>query len=188
MNPNSTVRAAVLRALTLAGCGVLAACGGTDALDIYEVCAIDVTLEPTSGAPGTEISVVGTPLTEVRDTRLLVGGVRATVTSVVRESCDTCDICRVYSSCPPCGICLGLGTGLEQAGLDRVQCFGDPLADPPVIGDCAACVETMTFVVPDVTAGPTSVLIMNRNGQSEAVAFEVLPGATDTAEDTASVP
>lgn len=166
------------------------ACGST-AVDEYEVCVLDVTFEPTSGAPGTEIAVTGTTLTEVRDTRVEVGGVRATVSSVVREGCDTCDECRFDAGCAPCGLCPGLDLEPDV----RTACFGDPLADPPIVGDCAACTESMVFVVPEVAPGPTSVVIFNRNGQSEPVAFEVLPGATtptdtgaDTATETTSVP
>jgi hypothetical protein len=191
---------------------LLVACNAA-VVDEYEICSLEVTLAPSSGAPGDTILVTGTPFTEVRDTRVEVGGARAAIEDVSRldntcegsvcltdedcESCDgtcdlekgqcvtastyycgLCDVCRGEAGCPPCGTCQGL----EFEPADRRDCFGDPLADPPVIGACDRCVETIEFVVPQLPAGLTSVVVLNRNGQSEATAFEVLPGPPVTGD------
>jgi hypothetical protein len=160
----------------------LAACQG-GAFEEYEICSIDVlSVTPLSAAPGDEVAIVGTPLSEVRDTRIEVAGVRATVTSVVREDCESCDACRADAGCAPCGTCAGIG--LEATVRDA--CFGDPLADPPTEGSCAACTENLAFVVPEVPAGPATVLILNNNGQGQVAGFEVLPSTSDTADTAAS--
>jgi hypothetical protein len=193
---------------------LLVACNAT-VVDEYEICSLEVTLEPASGAPGATIVVTGTPFTEVRDTRVEVGGVRAEVSLVLRADrnvcedfvcvtsedcggcsdeatcedgqcvappsdyyCGLCDLCRADAGCAPCGIC----EGLEFEPSVRTECFGDPLGATPVLGACDQCVETIEFVVPQVPAGLTSVLVLNRNGQSEATPFEVLPGPDPTGD------
>ena len=39
---------------------------------------------------------------------------------------------------------------------------------------CDLCVETTTFVVPDVAAGPTTVVLVNQWGSTEGLPFTVL--------------
>ncbi len=157
---------------------------GTTAGDIYEVCTIDAALEPSSGLPGEVVSVTGGPFSEVsgeaaRDTRVEVGGVAATVVSVVREGCDACDTCRDEAGCPPCGLCNG--RLLEQAR--RLDCFGDPFADPPTTGDCGACEQSMTFEIPaGAPIGPTTVWIVTRDGASDPIPFVVTGPAPTTGE------
>ncbi|MEQ1502662.1 MAG: hypothetical protein ABMB14_10545 [Myxococcota bacterium] len=165
-------------------CVIFAVLGGCSStvVEEFETCQIDLTLTPAEGAPGAEIVATGTPLSEVRDTRVEVGGVAATVSAVVRDGCDTCDSCRSDAGCAPCGLCAGLA--LEAAARDA--CFGDPLADPPSPSSCDACVESMTFVVPDAPPGLTTVFVVNRNGQSLAIPFEVLPGASTTGDTGAT--
>jgi hypothetical protein len=122
------------------------------------------------------VSWIGTPLTELRDTRITVGGIDAVVVSVVRDDCGTCDACRVDAGCSLCGPCDG-------AALDpnpREVCFGDPLAG--TIGRCADCVETLTFEIPTtVPPGPAAVWVINRNGISpvqEVVVSELGTGGS----------
>jgi hypothetical protein len=62
-----------------------------------------------------------------------------------------------------------------------VSCFGDGLADPPITPVCDACVESLAFVVPDAAPrGATTVLIVNANGATPSLSFEVLGAPPDT--------
>ena len=198
---------------------LLVACNNV-ALDEYETCSLDVILSSPSGAPGDRIVAKGTPYTEVRDTRVEVGGMRAFVESVDRLdeeplqgqactdapgdttcvacggacvdgacdcprtalTCEICDECRDEAGCAPCGECAGVDLEASR----RIDCFGDPLAQPALPGACAGCEETMTFLVPSLPAGLTSIVIFNRNGQSEAIPFEILASDTASTGDTAS--
>lgn len=187
---------------------LLSACSAT-AVDEYEVCALEVALASPAGAPGDAITLTGTPFTSVRDTRVEVGGVPATVELVKRVDigecaertcasngdcsdcggicggdglcaptfhCGECDTCRDQAGCAPCGLCQGLT--LEPGR--RIECFGDALEG--TVGHCDQCQETMIFVVPAVPPGLTAVFVTNRNGQSEAIPFEVLPGPAGTGD------
>ena len=167
----------VLRVLPVV---LLAACGVTT-IDEYELCSLDAAVAPPAALPGATVSVTGGPYTEVRDTRVDVGGVPAEVLDVTRnESCAECDTCRREARCPPCGVCTG---DLITDASRRAACFGDGV----IAGVCSACVETMSFVVPEGVAGQTSVWIVNRAGTSGQVPFEVLGGvAPDTGETGAT--
>lgn len=156
-------------AVALSGCA-------NAVIDEFETCALDLVPVASEGAPGDTIVLTGGPMSEVRDTRVEVGGVRAQVVEVTRDGCETCDGCRVDSGCAPCGLCAGIPLATE----DRVACFGDPLASPAVPSSCDACLEAMAFVVPDLAAGFVAVLVINKNGQSDALPFRVL-GVPDTA-------
>jgi hypothetical protein len=158
--------------------GWLVGCA-TGTVDVFQTCELDLALSPAAAAPGTTVSASGGPYTNVRDTRVSIGGVRAEVTSVERVGCLTCDTCRLDADCAPCGPCFGIELTSEQ----QDACFGDGLADPPIPPACDACVETMAFVVPDgAPVGTTAVYVVNANGASGLVPFEVLAGASETSD------
>ena len=183
-------------ALFASGCG-------PQTLDLYETCDLDLSLEQRSGAPGDSIVVLGGPLTADFDTRVEVGGVPAQVIELNRgDFCGACETCRVEAECLVCGPCLG--TALDEDR--RVECFGDPFVDaditrldngtddtsvldtgtPATGGLCGACEEQLTFLVPVLPAGRTDVLIVNSNGSSTPLAFQVLlPLDTAATGDTA---
>jgi len=156
--------------MLLAGCSPVIA-------DEFETCTVDVTLDRALGAPGDTITGTGTPFTDVQDTLVLVGGATATISEVDRsEDCYACDTCRLDAACAPCGLCSGI---LLDAS-ERLDCFGDPLASPPITGACNTCTQSMSFVVPDLPPGPTTVFVLNRNGQSDSIRFTVLPAPAAT--------
>jgi hypothetical protein len=159
---------------------VPAACA-TATVDLFETCVLDLELSTDVAAPGTTIVADGGPYTVPRDTQVRIGGVPAEVTDVTRTGCDDCDLCRAEADCAPCGPCFG-----EQLDPEtRVQCLGDPLNDPPIPPACDACVESMSFVVPaDAPVGKTSLYVVNANGTSALVPFEVLPATTPVDTDT----
>ncbi len=133
-----------------------AACAPTGSTELHPTCEVDLTEPSLSGAPGDAVTLAATPLSEAYDTVVIVGGARAEVTDVTRTGCDACDACRAEEDCGSCGEC---GT-----------C--DVL--------CEACVETTTFVVPDLPPGPATLQIVNRLGQSATWTFDVLPPPPDT--------
>lgn len=146
-------------------------------VEVFATCQLDLTLTPAVALPGDTISASGGPYTIVRDTHIQVGGIEAEVVTVVREGCDECDECRELAECAPCGPCFGEELDVET----RTSCFGEPLADPPIVPVCDACVESLSFVVPPTAPpGPTTVLVVNANGASHLVPFEVLPLPADT--------
>ncbi|MBX2799077.1 MAG: hypothetical protein KTR31_15480 [Myxococcales bacterium] len=166
-------------------------CGAT-AIDVFETCDLDVVLEPAAASPGEQVTAYGGPYSEVRDTRLTVGGVDAVVVSVesrddrgkksvdLSEACDLCAACRLTAGCAPCGAC----TGVLLDASDRVECFGDTNVVPATEGACDLCVEQVVFEVPEVAPGEQLVWMVNEFGASSSLPFEVL-GAPDTS-DTAS--
>ncbi len=121
-------------------------------------CPVGVTLSTSEGAPGTVITATGTPFSTANDTQVRVGGVAASVTVLERDGCAVCDECRI-STCESCYACTDCDLS------------------------CASCVETLTFVVPVVSAGAQSVVITNAYGASEPVAFTVLSTDADTDSD-----
>ena len=160
----------------------------TQTLDQFEVCELEVVLTPEAGAPGDRIIARGGPYTEVRDTRVRVGGSSAEVLSVSFErpaatgdtgvvdltvACAECEACRAEAGCGPCGSC----SGAELGPARREVCFGVP--GEAAIGICDLCQQQLTFEVPPLSPGPASVWIINRNGTSPAVPFTVL-GASPT--------
>ena len=107
-------------------------------------------------------TVVGHPLTEAWDTALYVGSVRATLTSIERAGCDAWDGCVSSSGCNPCDDC-------DACDPSRTECR-----------------ESATFVIPETTPGPASVILFNRHGESNALPFTVDGPPADTApRDTA---
>ena len=162
--------------LGFAGALFAASCT-TVTVDTFATCQLDAVLEPTAALPGIVVDVSGGPYTIARDTHIEVGGVAAEIAFVLREGCEECDECRVLGECGACGPCFGENLDAET----RVSCFGDALADPPVTPVCDACVESLAFVVPDAAPrGSTTVLIVNANGASKPLPFEVLGPPLDT--------
>ncbi|MDP2313467.1 MAG: hypothetical protein Q8P41_11220 [Pseudomonadota bacterium] len=113
-------------------------------------CAIELpTLSTTTAAPGESIVLTTTPLTEVWDTVVTVGSLTAEIVEVDRSTCDDCDDCRDTGGCASCGECDACTTA------------------------CDTCVETLTFIVPDLAAGEWPVELVNRHGRSESVLLTV---------------
>lgn len=140
----------LMLALTLAACTDIAATNPA-------VCILDApVLSPASAAAGDTVVLASSPLTEVWDTAVVVGGVRAELVSVDRADCDAWDACVAAEACTVCDTC-------NSCAESR-----------------AACVETAAFIVPAVAEGARGVEILNRHGRSPAVALEVLPSAVDT--------
>jgi hypothetical protein len=158
--------------------GWLSGCA-TGTVDVFQTCELEVALLQTTIAHGATVNASGGPYTNVRDTRVLVGGVPAEVVSVSRVDCEVCDQCRLDPDCAPCGPCFGIELTVDA----KDDCFGDGLADPPIPPACDICVETMSFVVPTgAPVGTTAVYVVNANGASGLVPLEVLGGAVDTSD------
>lgn len=140
---------------------LLAACLDETAL-VTSTCSLGVpVLSTTEAAPGDQVTVTVAPLTAAWDTAITVGPARATVVDLAREGCDTCDTCRATEGCSQCGECSACET------------------------DCATCVETVTFLVPEVAAGTWPVEIVNEFGRSERVNLTVTAsGDTGDTGDT----
>lgn len=172
-------RAPLVLPVLLVGCSQVA-------VDSYQSCELELAFDRTTALPGETVVATGGPMTDagIRDLRVEVGGEPAQVLTVTRTSCDACDTCREEAVCSPCGPCNGR---LLDAAR-RAECFGDPLASPPVVGSCAACAESMSFAIPpDAPPGPTRVWITNGAGSSDPLPFEVL-GSPRTTGDTGSIP
>ena len=120
-------------------------------------------LAPAAAAPGETVVATTGPLTESWDTTVSVGSVAASGVVVARQECDACDECV---SAAECNVCL--------------EC-------DDCIADCATCVETVTFTVPDAALGATTVTITNLHAASAPVAFVVVEPGSDTGDtgDTA---
>ena len=138
---------------------------------VTELCDVTLTsIAPIEAAPGDAAVITGTPLTTDYDTALFVGGVRAQVTAVDRESCEECDACREEYVCDECNDCD--------------EC--DAICD-------SDCVETVSFTVPQVAEGDATVQLYNAFGGSSALNLAILPtsdagdtGGGDTGGDTAA--
>lgn len=115
---------------------------------------------PPEAAPGETVVATTGPLTETWDTTVSVGSTPATGVVVARQDCDACDECV---SAAECNVCL--------------EC-------DDCIADCATCVETVSFTVPDVALGATTVTITNLHASSAPVAFVVVEAGADTGEGT----
>ena len=135
-------------AFALAGCD-------DNASASFEQCELDLTLEPSSAAPGEQVVASGRPLTDALDTAVRVDGTDAEVVEVVvSDACAACDSC--YAS-QECGVCTTCEACAE---------------------DCAECTEQLTFTVPDtVPAGRVGVQVLNRFGVSPILNLDVTADA-----------
>ena len=124
----------------------------------FPTCDVDlVSVSPASATVGEEVTLTATPLTEDWDTAIRVGGIEAPVLAVEREGCSACDSCRLEETCScteDCDTCDAL---------------------------CAEeCVETVTFTVPDLTAGEYDIVLFNAHGGSAPLSLVVVDGDTGT--------
>lgn len=117
----------------------------------FDQCQVQAMLEPATAGVGEEVVLTGGPFTEPYDTVVQVGGADAQVLEVERTDCDPCDECLEDWDCGPCMTC--------EHDCDEL---------------CEACVEITSFEVPEVSAGPTSVVLINRYGSTPSLDFEVL--------------
>jgi len=156
--------------LAVGGCGL-------STLDLHETCDLEVELSVAEAVPGEEVVISGGPQTATYDSHVEVGGLPAVVVDVDRNgACGACETCRVDAGCLVCGTCLG--TDLEEA--DRIACFGDPFEGTE--GVCGECEESLVFVVPDLPAGPTTLVVVNATGISDPIPFTIAASATPTAD------
>ena len=127
------------------------ACDSTSSSSEDATCALDIpTLAPASAAPGAQVVVTAHPLTDLWDTAVTVGPTRVQPVDLDRSTCDSCDDCRDTGGCSSCDVC------------DTCD------------ADCEGCVETLTFVVPEVAPGEWPVEVVNRHGRTQAVTLTVL--------------
>jgi len=132
---------------------------GCDTSSSFTPSPCDVTLEtvePSEGLVGAQVTATGRPFTDAYDTAVYVGTARATITELNREGCDECDDCLTDQVCTGCDDC------------DACDVI------------CGACVESVSFVVPDESVGSTVVRLFNRHGESNGLPFEVLAPPVDT--------
>lgn len=122
-------------------------------------CLVDVSLAIPQARVGDVVVIDGGPFTVDYDTQVLVDGVAATGISVSRIDCDPCDTCVDDQDCDGCREC----TACDE--------------------DCAPCLETTSFIVPDVEPGVQAVVLINAYGASEGLVLDVLPAADDTDTD-----
>lgn len=115
-------------------------------------------LTPASALPGATVVASTGPLTESWDTSVAFVGAAASQVVVGRDACEDCDSCRAAAVCNVCGEC----------------------ADCAI--ECSTCIETVSFAVPDVPAGSTTLTITNLHAASSPVAFTVLEGGADSGE------
>lgn len=128
----------------------------------FPTCQVDlVALSPAAASVGQEVTLTATPLTVQWDTAIRVGGIDATPGTVYREGCETCDTCRETEACSVCD-------------ADCDACDAECQAD---------CVETTSFVVPELPPGLVSVELYNAHGHSQRLSLEILaPEPVDTGD------
>jgi hypothetical protein len=137
---------------------ILAGCS-TTASTTVSVCALEVTaLAPVEAAAGETVVMTASPTTTVLDSAVTVGGHRADILDITRESCESCDACRSVNGCLACGDCDSCDLACENT-----------------------CVETVTFTVPaESVAGAAGVQLFNAYGVSESISLTVLSATSDT--------
>ena len=129
----------------------------------FPTCTVDLlSFEPAAALPGDSITLTATPLTELQDSSLRVGGVDAAITSVDRTDCETCDSCRTSNGCASCD---------QDCDACDAECRDN-------------CVETLVFTLPQLDAGSHGVVLFNAHGGSLEARIEVLEAGVDTGPDT----
>ncbi len=137
---------------------LLLACANT-AETTFPTCTVDlIGLEPASAQVGDTVTLTATPLTQLQDSALRVGGVDAVVSSLDRTDCETCDSCRSTNGCAECG---------QDCDACDAECRD-------------SCVETLTFLVPELAPGSHGVVLYTAHGGSLQTSLEVLEAAGDT--------
>jgi hypothetical protein len=134
-------------------------CGG-ELVDTFDACEITALLSPTAALPGETVTILGGPQTTTYDTLVQADGTRCEVLEVTRSTeCADCDTCRAeHQSCGGC------------------------------TDECAACVETVAFVAPDLPPGPTVLVLTNGYGTTGALDFEVLAATGSETGGTGATP
>lgn len=145
--------------------GIVLSVSGCDDGDDDQTGTCTVTLDsvaPAAATPGETAIVSGSPFTTLYDSALYVGSSRATLLDLDRTGCESCDECRDDENCTACGDC---------DACDSV---------------CDACVETLSFEVPEETVGTTALQLYNRYGHSASLSFEVTTNADTGASNPKS--
>lgn len=121
-------------------------------------------IAPAEAAPGETVTLTGAPFTHVWDTAVYLDQTRVPVSEVDRDTCDACDECRDEQGCTECVACDACAIVCEST-----------------------CVETTSFVVPELPSGEVAVRLFNVHGQSTPLTLTVLSdavggetGATET--------
>ena len=141
---------------------ILATECGTEAVSPSQSCEIVLeSPEPAEAEVGSEIQLAAHPMTTLQDTRLLVGGIDATLLSIDRLGCDACDACILETECSPCGDCDACDAICE-----------------------AECSESVRFIVPEREPGEAEITLYNLYGNSDPVSFFVAESSTPN--DTSS--
>lgn len=145
----------------------LMACG-TTTVDVSKDCDLRMgPIAPASGPAGSLVQAKIDPATTVWDTAIYVGGERAEVTEIGREGCEECDTCKEEAGCLECSDC--------------------DTCDAICQADCS---ESVTFTIPDLTAGVADVVLYNSHGSSNKETFTVSAttdtGASDSGSDVDS--
>ncbi|MFK7931857.1 MAG: hypothetical protein AB8H79_27010 [Myxococcota bacterium] len=133
------------------GCFVWTGCPEA-ATATFEQCELVVSLDAETAAAGDTITATGRPYTEALDTVVRVGASDAPSVDVdiTASECATCNTCR---SAEACGVCETCGACAEA---------------------CDPCVQNITFEVPSLDAGPTTVTVFNAYGASAPLPLEIV--------------
>jgi len=117
---------------------------GSQSIDIAEDCDVRIDeIAPSEAQAGDTISATLRPTTTIWDTAVYVDDERAEVVEIIRENCETCDQCKIDFGCLDCDDC----------------------------DDCdlvcrTECVESTTFILPEISPGEAQVVIYNGHGGS----------------------
>lgn len=130
---------------------LMAGCNSGTVVD-FPQCALDVALSPTEAVPGGTVAAIGGPLSQYPwDHAVRVGGKAAEVVDVSRnDACTDCDACFELEECNGCEVC------------------------PSCADTCAGCIQSVSFEVPDLPAGPADVVITNAYGASPSLVLTIL--------------
>lgn len=132
---------------------------GSQSIDIAEDCDVRIyEISPSEGQAGDTVSATLRPTTTIWDTAVYVDGDRAEVVEINRENCEACDQCKEDFGCLDCDDC-------DDCDL---LCRTD-------------CVESASFIVPEITPGQSQVIIYNGHGGSNAYPLMVT-GNIDTGD------
>ena len=129
-------------------CLFFTACETTTS-DTLTNCEVTISLDAEHGLPGDEVTALGAPLSTTYDSLVSFNGTTAEVVDVIRDDCTLCDTCREEAACAPCGTCL------------------------PCLAQCDLCEESISFIVPNLPTGNTTVTLVNAFGTSMPVPFEI---------------
>ena len=125
-------------------------------LDTFDACDISGTLVPTSGLAGDTVRVSGGPFTTTWDTIIQVDGAQAEILDISFDGdCTDCLICK-------------------DSEIDCTQCDEE----------CVSCVESIGFIVPNVSSGDVSVVLTNAYGSTGSIPFQVVGNPTFDTQDS----